>query len=319
MIYSKQPTTIPQQIAQLRLRGLIINNQAIAEHYLSNVGYYRLAGYWWPLQSDKINHVFKSNSRFETVVALYNFDRELRILVFDAIEKIEIGLRSKLINKLSLEVSPWWFEDLTIFKSHPAFLENLVSMDRELERSKEIFLKEHKRKYHSDTRRPPSWKSLEIVSFGTLSMLYGNLNSNVLAKNSIAVEMGTVNHTFLPSWLQSIAQIRNICAHHGRLWNKKLPGRPKLLPNPPNPWIKNVPPVSDHHMLYIHLCCIKYILNSIAPGNHFTSKIAFLLTKYPNIDLKALGFPADWHREKLWEHRINESDFSLTSAMRLYL
>lgn len=113
-------------------------------------------------------------------------------------------------------------------------------------------------------------------------------------KPAFTIPQQTVNHTYLPSWLQSISQIRNICAHHGRLWNKNLPGRPKLLLNPPNTWISDVPPAKEHHMLYIHLCCMKYLLNIISPGNHFTPKLAALFSKYPNIDPKALGMKADW-------------------------
>lgn len=101
MIYNKQTLTIAEQIQQLRDRGMTIYNEELAKHYLEHVSYYRLAGYWWPMQSDKVNHKFKENSRFEDVVALYNFDRELRILLFDVIEKIEISLRTKLIYHLS--------------------------------------------------------------------------------------------------------------------------------------------------------------------------------------------------------------------------
>ncbi len=92
MIYNKQKLTISEHIQLLKNRGLNIENDELAMHYLSHISYYRLAGYWWPMQSDKINHRFKENSKFEDVISLYNFDRELRILLFDVIEKIEISL-----------------------------------------------------------------------------------------------------------------------------------------------------------------------------------------------------------------------------------
>lgn len=88
--------------------------------------------------------------------------------------------------------------------------------------------------------------------------------------NAIAKELGTVNHTCLPSWLLTITQIRNVCAHHGRLWNKNLPGTPKLMPKPPNDWIANVPGAAEFPKLYVHLCCMKYLMNVINPGSHFT-------------------------------------------------
>ncbi len=300
MICNKVSTTIQQQIAQLQARGLTITNVEQARHFLSNISYYRLEGYWWPMQSDKVNHVFKPNSRFEDVIALYNFDRELRLLSFDVIERIEIGFRAKLIYHLSHELTPWWFEDVDNFKNAVDHTESLLHIDRELRQSKEVFIKQHYIRYHTDTRRPPAWKTFEVVSFGILSKLYSNLKPTIKAKDTIAAELNMVNHTYLPSWLQSIAQIRNICAHHSRLWNRNLPGRPKLLSKPPAAWLTTVPPASQHHMLYIHICCMKYLLDVISPGHSFKPKLADLFTRYPSVDLNALGFPANWLTEPLW-------------------
>jgi abortive infection bacteriophage resistance protein len=301
MNYNKPSITVAQQIAQLKSRGLIIGDEIGVEYFLQNVSYYRLAGYWWPMQADKILHTFKTNSTFENVIAIYNFDRELRNLLFDVIERIEIAFRTKLIYHLSMEISPWWFEDVSLFKNAVEHTKTLNSLDRELQQTKEVFITEHYKKYHTDTRRPPAWKALEVASFGNLSKFYGNLLSTITSKDTIAAELGTVNHTFLPSWLQSIAQIRNLCAHHGRLWNKNLPGTPKLLPKPPKPWISNVPAASEYHMLYVHLCCMKYLLNIVNPENNFTIKLIELLIKYPNIDPHALGLKTNWQLEPLWQ------------------
>jgi abortive infection bacteriophage resistance protein len=300
MIYNKRVTTVDDQIMQLKARGLQISDDSNARHYLLNISYYRLAGYWWPMQADKVNHTFKPNSRFEDVIALYNFDRELRLLLFDIIERIEIGLRTKMIYHLSHEYGAWWFQNPELFINSMAFIRTLSSLGEELERSKEIFIKEHFSRYKTDFRFPPAWKTLEIMTFGSLSKLYGNLKPTVRSKDIIAAELNTVNHTFLPSWLLSITQIRNICAHHGRLWNKNLPGRPNLLPKPPAPWLKNVPSANQHHMLYIHACCMKYLLDVISPGHHYKVRLALLFQKYPTVDLNALGFPADWEDEPLW-------------------
>ncbi|MDQ3140733.1 MAG: Abi family protein [Bacteroidota bacterium] len=300
MVYTKSPLNIAQQIAQLKLRGLIIQDYQFAEHYLKFISYYRLAGYWWSMQADKSTHIFKPNSTFENVIAIYNFDRELRLLLFDVIEKIEIALRTKIIYHLSYELNPWWFEQSNNFNNLDLYTKNLDSIDRELKQSKEVFITQHYLKYITDTRRPPAWKTLEVVSFGTLSKLYTCLKSSIESKDKIAAELGVANHSYLPSWLQCIALIRNICAHHGRLWNKNLPGRPKLLHKPPHSWLSNVPKSSEHHMLYIHLCCLKYLLNVINPGNHFTQKLDDILNRYTNIDLNALGMNPIWKNEPLW-------------------
>lgn len=298
MIYDKETFSIDEHIQQLRDRGLAISDEKIAKHYLAHVSYYRLAGYWWPMQSDKENHIFKANSKFEDVVSLYNFDRELRIILFDVIEKIEISLRTKLIYHLSHEFDPWWFQKIEIFQDSGALIETLSSIKEEIDRSKDTFIKEHKRKYREDLRFPPAWKALELTSFGSLSKLYGNLKNTVNSKDSIASELGAVNHTYLPSWLQSIAQIRNFCAHHSRLWNRNLTCAPKLLTKPPHRWVADVP--TDPSRLYMHLCIMRYLINIIAPDNSFSIKLKELLIKYPSVDPKALGFKSEWTKEPLW-------------------
>jgi abortive infection bacteriophage resistance protein len=301
-MYTKVPFTVDQQIAQLKQRGLEILATDNAQHFLSHISYYRLAGYWWPMQAEpKENHQFKPNSRFCDVIALYNFDRELRIIIFDAIEKIEISLRTKLIYHLSHEFGPWWFQSMEIYQNVPQAIRTLATLEEEIERSKDAFIKEHKRKHKDDQRFPPSWKSLELTSLGALSRIYGNLKNNIASKDIIAREFGVVNHTFLPSWLQSIAQIRNYCAHHSRLWNKNLPATLKLLPKPPHPWIADVPTEQDFPKIYVHLCCIKYLLNVVQPQNNLTPQLVALFDKYPTVDKNAMGVKPNWLQEPLWK------------------
>lgn len=301
MIFKKKPLIIKDQIIQLKNRGLKIKNEPLAQKYLINVGYYRLSGYWWSMQSDKINHIFKPNSNFENIISIYRFDGELRLLLFEIIEKVEIALRTKMVYYLSHELDPWWFKNTSYSKNATAHEKNLKSIDRELRYTKEIFIKKHYEKYNSDTRRPPAWKTLNVQSFGTVSKLYGNLHDSIKSKDKIAEDFGTVNKTYLKSWLQSITQIRNICAHHGRIWNKNLPGKPKLLKSPPNKWLINVPSVAQRNKLYIHICCMKYIVDTIDGTNHLAEKFKNLFTEYPNIDQKALGFIDKWENEPLWE------------------
>jgi abortive infection bacteriophage resistance protein len=302
-MFEKKATSISEQIEILKKRGLLILDEKNAYHQLSNISYYRLGEYWYVMQDDKINHTFKPNSKFEDIMALYDFDRELRILLFDVIEKIEISLRTKLIYHLSHEFDAWWFQNFELFEDSKALVKTLSSLESELERTKETTIKNHNRKHKDDRRYPPAWKSLEQTSFGSLSKLYGNLKNNINSKNIIAVEFGAVNHTYLPSWLQSIAQIRNYCAHHSRLWNKNLPGSPKLLSNPPFLWIADVPQQHEFQKLYVHFCIMKYLLNIIQPENNLTEKLDGLFTKYSNVDPNALGMKINWQNELLWAHQ----------------
>lgn len=303
-MFKKIATTIPQQIELLKERGLIITKNDKAEKYLSHISYYRLGEYWYVMQQDKENHIFKPNSKFADVISLYNFDAQLRILLFDIIEKIEISLRTKLIYHLSHELDPWWFQNFTHFNDSLALVKTLANLEDELSRTKDVTIKNHNKKHKDDLRYPPAWKSLEQTSFGALSKLYGNLKHTVSSKDTIAREYGAVNHTYLPSWLQSIAQIRNYCAHHSRLWNRNLPGTVKLLSNPPNLWIgdkENVPKQHEFQKLYVHLCLMKYLINNIQPNNNFTQRLNNLFITYPNVDPNALGMKLNWQQEPLWK------------------
>ncbi len=301
MLYQKPALTVQQQIAQLQARGLVIDNLDEAAHFLSEVSYYRLSGYWWSLQSDKVNHIFKPGARFSQALNLYLFDRELRLLVFDVIERLEIGFRTRIIYELSLAHGAWWFEDVSLFINPLHFEENLKKIRQEVSRSKEVFVRDHLSRYNLDDRFPPAWKTLEVVSFGQLSKIYKNLNHRLApVKDQIAGNLYVANHTYLQSWLQSISDIRNTCAHHSRLWNRHLPAVPKLLPKPHLPWIVNVPTRSEHNTLYVALCCMKYLLNTISPGSQFGQRLEDLLAKYPTVDHRAMGFTDKWRQEPLW-------------------
>jgi len=299
-MFDKKALTIKDQIDRLIERGLVIQESDNAQNVLSHISYYRLGEYWYSMQYDKEQHLFKENSKFEDVIALYNFDRELRFLLFDVIEKIEISLRTKLIYHLSHEFDPWWFQNFDLFIDSKQLVITLANLEEELTRTKDNTIKTHFKNHKDDLRFPPSWKSLEQTSFGSLSKLYGNLKNTIKSKNDIAIELGAVNHTYLPSWLQSVAQIRNYCAHHSRLWNKNLPGTPKLLSSPPFSWIEDVPKQHEFQKLYIHLCIMKYMLNIILPNNSFSEKLANLFETYPNVDPNALGIKNDWKAEPLW-------------------
>ena len=102
---NKPSFTIDQHIDLLKSRGMLFRSEPQAAIFLKNVSYYRLKGYWWDMQTDYTLHTLKPNTYFEDIVDRYNFDRHLRLILFDAIERIEIALRTKMIYHLSLSYS----------------------------------------------------------------------------------------------------------------------------------------------------------------------------------------------------------------------
>ena len=123
--YANQALEIEQQIERLERNGLIISDKENAIRILSIISYFRLANYWRPLEIDKINHVFKPNSTFENALSLYYFDKELRALIFSAVQSIEIALRTKIIHNFSLVHGPFWFMNNELMKSTKQQEENL--------------------------------------------------------------------------------------------------------------------------------------------------------------------------------------------------
>ncbi|MFV0554591.1 MAG: Abi family protein [Mangrovibacterium sp.] len=294
--YTKQPISVADQMATLKSRGLLFDDEQSAIAYLKIISYFRLANYWKPLECDKVNHVFKPNSKFENVVILYNFDKELRNLIFSAIQSIEIALRTKIIQIVSPNHGAFWFADKSLFSNTAIFSKCLANIKEELKRSKEDFLVEHFEKYDNPPY-PPAWKTLEVSSFGTLAKLYCNLSDNKL-KKQIARELGLPQHLYLESWIKSLAVLRNCIAHHARIWNRKYPWKPQLPKKLQNPWIqdKTIP----HEKLYAQLCCLVYLTDAIHPDSDVKQKLKTLLAEYPIVDVAAMGFPKTWYNEPLW-------------------
>lgn len=296
MKYSKQPLTIEQQISLLKDRGLIIADEAAAQKMLGTISYFRLANYFRPMETDKQSHQFKPGATFENAVRLYDFDASLRELLFKAIARIEIALRTKMIHHFSLTHGPFWFADKALSREERLFQENLGSVERELRHTKEEFIKDHFRKYDAPPF-PPAWKTLEVVSFGVLSKMYYNF-SDTKVKKSVARSFELPQHKILESWAASLAALRNGCAHHARMWNRSYPVTPAIPAKLKNAWISNTA-VADNK-LYIQLCCIAYLLNNIQPGNTFTQTLKELISTYPNVDVAAMGFTPGWQTEAIW-------------------
>jgi len=295
--YPKKILSFDKQIDQLRERNLIIEDVETAKKFLKNISYFRLQGFWWEFQIDKDNHKFKPNTTFENVIELYTFDRKLRLVIFDALERIEIALRTKMIYYLSIEKDQWWFEDKNIFFSENFFLESLEEIDKELGRTKEIFIESHYAKYGNENR-PPAYKTLEVLSFGCLSKLYSNLKNEIDAKDRIAREFNLPNYNFLKSWLQCFNTIRNIIAHHSRLWNRNIDFLPKSLHKTEYNFIE-IP--NNLNSLYHWLSCIIFVLNKISEGHTVKEKIIELLNENPFIDIDEMGFPKNWKEQPLWK------------------
>ena len=264
---NKKSRSIQEQIDLLKHRGMIIEDEKFAHLHLSHISYYRLKGYWWDMQKDKDNHIFQTGSRFEDVIARYSFDKELRLILFDAIETIEIALRTKMIYHLSQSYGGLFYMDNTLFVSESLHQQHLEDLRTEFLRSGEVFIKEYKRKYGvwkggkcvSLTQQPDAWVIFEVATFGTLSKLYKNLSHQIPEKAKIANEFGLNLHNELSSWLEAISYLRNIVAHHSRLWSRNMVRRPMEIKNPKRIWLQNPLPEAAQKKPFLVITAMLYL------------------------------------------------------------
>lgn len=297
MTYTKLPISIADQIALLKSRELNFANETEAEKVLEHISYYRFAAYLRPFEIDKTTHQLSASATFENVLSVYSFDAKLRALVFDVIQKIEISIRSKMIHEFSLAYGAFWFFDESCFTDKHRFVESMNVLEKDLRRSKDEFIKEHIAKY-GKSEYPPAWKTLELATFGTTSKLFANFSDTKL-KKKIARSYGIPQHEILESWTAAIGPLRNCCAHHGRLWNRKFPITPLLPSRMRQPWIANLN--VPNNKLYAVLCCVAYMLNAIDANNTFSSDLTNLINAYPVVPVTAMGFPTGWASEPLWQ------------------
>ncbi len=211
------------------------------------------------------------------------------------------------------------------FSSFSKYTSTVSKIFGELKRSQEVFLEEFKNTYIDEF--PPSWITLEVCSFGNLSWVYSIIKPG-MTKRNIAKTYG-LNDKVFQSWLHSIVYLRNTCAHHSRLWNKKLAIKAEFPKQTKYPWIVNFEtidsrteePSSIKNRTYFAICMIQYLLQSINPNNTFLEKLNNLFDKYPIIDKNALGFTQNWENEPMWVQSklANEKEEIKKKGFRYYV
>lgn len=289
----KSPTDI---VALLKDRGLSVTDHQRTEHYIRNIGYYRLSAYLYPLlQAPKEEHCFKTGSSFQDVLNIYCFDKKLRLFLFNEIEKIEIALRSALANIVAETTDNiFWITDESMFANAEKFNKTMVLIDKELKNSKEEFILHFKEKYSN--AYPPAWILIEILPLGVVTRIYENMADNILRKK-VAAHFSLTAPVFT-SWMTVITLTRNSCCHHSRVWNKSnaiLPLIPKKLKEH---WIS---PIISPKRIFYNICIIKWFIDIVSPHNDMKVHLQQLLADFPMIDIQAMGFPKNWLEEHLWK------------------
>lgn len=291
--FTKPATSYAQQIELLRARGMLIADAAAATHYLQHLNYYRLGAYWLPFENDHAAHQFRPGTRFEDVLNLYVFDRELRLLLLDAIERFEVSARAQWAYQLAHAHGPHahLMPELARRRDHWQF--NLDKLSSEVERSDETFISHLLKTYTEEL--PPAWAVCEVMSLGLLSRWYGNLKPGA-TRRAIARVYG-LDETVFQSWLHHLTFIRNTCAHHSRLWNREFTITAELPRSKPAHLVGEFVPSS--RKLYNTLVMLLHLMDQIAPHHHWRQRLKALLAQHA-VPVAAMDFPHGWEGRAIW-------------------
>jgi abortive infection bacteriophage resistance protein len=299
MRYSKPPITTDQQAELLITRGLTCTDLPRFKRYLSHIGYYRLSAYWLPFEQPsadptKRNHNFYPGTQFDQILSLYIFDRKLRLEVLDALERIEVAVRTAFAREMSLAHGAHAHLVNQLYKDQAQYRSGLDKVQTDLNRSHETFVRHYRQKY-TEPSMPPIWAVVETMSFGSLSRWLGNTNdTNVKKKIMTSLGMPTIN--VMEQVLHTLTPVRNDCAHHSRLWNRRYTMAPPTISKIGSRLVSN----DRKYYLFNYLVIIEYMLAHLNHGSQWKSRLLGLLSTLHPHKLSSMGFPDDWRDREPW-------------------
>lgn len=326
--FDKPALSIDEQLQILKNRGLTILDDQRARRLLEVVSFFRLSPYMRPFQSaGNPDHHFCQGATLRQIVTVYRFDSELRNLVMEAIEHVEVAVRACITNHMAPAYGAHWYLERGNFKDgyhHARLVRELREM---METEERHFRREAARIYRSrapdavksqriEHRKrdnyfrfygqtynppelPPSWAVLEELSLGALSWLYQGIARDRDRKR-IARRFG-LPHEVLGSWLHTLTFVRNCCAHHSRLWNREL-SIPPALPNGQKWRLGSLGPgqPDPKRRLFVVLLMLGYLMEGVGPDQDWKGRLEGLLTRYAGLPLAAMGMADDWKTHPIW-------------------
>ena len=296
--YAKPALTIADLVALLQTRGMAIQDHQRVSHYLKFIGYYRLSGYFRFFRDIAANpqrENFRAGTTFQMALDLYVFDRKMRALLLDALERIEIAVKSEISNTGALQGNGdvFWLNDPANFDHGQHGIISKMLQDRLDHSQPNIFHQfiSHFFNTYTDSTAP-SWMAMEAFSFGDASNIYKRMKGAL--RLPIAASF-SVQHDILESWLHALAFARNICAHHARTWNRTFTIKPKIPKAYQGVW-----PSVAQDRLYVLCCIIHYMMRVVSDGSLWHEQLRALVASRPNVSLSSMGFPEEWESQTLW-------------------
>lgn len=310
-IFDKPAHSLDQQLELLRQRELLIPDENKARHYLNNISYYRLSAYTRPFYiPQEQSHRFRHGTEFDHVLNLYIFDRELRLHLLNAIERIEVALRAQMTNILAEHYGAHGYTNADIFddRYNHTWLMNKLIKETE-SRDVETFIEHYRSKYPNAPKQPPIWMAMELLTFKEVSRLFSALR-HTKDTQRLSQYFGWPN-TVLRSWFRSLSDLRNLCAHHNRVWNREFgsfPLTPRKTPKKwafiPNGVTANQADPQSHiqpqRRFYMQWVVIESFMRVVSPNSEWSQRLLQLLDEYPQISRRHMGFPDGWEQQDFW-------------------
>lgn len=306
--------SIDEQVEILQSRGLQIEDADRAKRYLQRLGYYRLSGYWYPFRQFRSGYTgqsaelrrddFIAGSQFGDLIKLYVFDKKLRLLALDALERIEMTLRVDIAHLLGerdarAHENPACFHGNFSKKVNPKFEKTdhqhwLDKYQQQVHRARHTpFVKHNLANYGC----LPIWAAIEVWDFGMLSTLYEGMTFE--DKRRIALKYGVEDGNKLASYLRSLNFVRNVAAHHARLWNVNIVDRSPLPQGEYWQQLNNARP-------FFYFCLMQMFLRVICPTSTWGVRLNTLIEEdFPVVECGAIkvgdfGLIDDWRTWELW-------------------
>jgi len=290
MLNPKEPESTEKLVSKLVQRNMDVGDETQAKAILERINYYRLATYWWEHRlHDAEGERFKEGTSLHQIAEVYNFDSELRSAVLLGISRFEIAFRSRLASVFSLNAGSFSHLNPANFKNREKWAKTIAIIHDEYISSNEEFARHHLEKYQEDFL-PPIWVTVELTTFGGLRYLYQNW-SNKGNRQAVANYFGLDDRVF-SSLIFHLESVRNVCAHHSRLWNRKFAIKPKL-PKAFDKTFKNQPNLDPKNAakIYNTLILLDFVNGFTGKEQSLINQINDVLVRYPLIDRTKMGFP----------------------------
>lgn len=289
----------------------MIGDEELMRRWLLTVGYYRLSAYWLPFelpapQGRTRSKQFPLGTDFSQIVDIYVFDRKLRLLMMEAIDRFEIAVRARWTNRFSVAHGSHAYMDSSHFGNgfqHAQLYSKLVTTT---DQSSEVFIEHYRGKY-TEPFMPPLWQVTELMTLGELSKWVEKTRDNNL-KDEIARDLGLPNKETMESVLQLLSYVRNICAHHGRLWNRRTVKRAPRIKHFLSDMQIEFSKKQSHpeNSIYNVIVVLSKTLRHQSPDTTFPQRIAGLVETRSIAQRRAMGFPDDWRKRPIWQTENNK-------------